>query len=75
MEIIGEAVKHLPIEIINAHKDIPWTYMAKMRDKLIHGYFGVDSEIIWEVIQKRFPEILPKLYGIKRELEAEQDKQ
>ncbi len=69
MEVIGEAVKGLPSEMRDAHDEIPWSYMAKMRDKLIHGYFGVDSEIIWEVIQKRFKEILPRLEDIKNKKE------
>jgi uncharacterized protein with HEPN domain len=67
-EIIGEAAKNMPQDIKEKHQDIPWSYMAKMRDKLIHGYFGVDNEIIWEVIKKRFPEILPKIENLKREI-------
>ncbi len=68
LEIIGEAAKSMPVEITEAYNDIPWSYMAKMRDKLIHGYFGVDAEIIWEVICRRFPDILPKITQIKRHI-------
>lgn len=75
MEIIGEAVKRLPAGIISAHRDVPWSYMAKMRDKLIHGYFGVDAEIIWKVVTERFPQILPLLTEIRKELmNAEESK-
>jgi uncharacterized protein with HEPN domain len=68
MEIIGEATKHLPAEIVDEHPDVPWSYMAKMRDRLIHGYFGVDAEILWKAIGNRLPEILPRLREIRKGL-------
>ena len=51
LEIIGEAVKNLPVEIITNNPEIPWSFMAKMRDKLIHGYFDSDPDIIWNTIK------------------------
>ncbi len=56
-EIIGEAAKHIPEEIKAKYPQIPWKDMAGMRDKLIHEYFGVDYEILWETIKKRIPEL------------------
>lgn len=61
LEIIGEAAKNLPYDFTGRYNNIPWSYMAKMRDKLIHGYFGVDNQIIWEVINKRFNDLLPRI--------------
>lgn len=52
-EIIGEAAKNVPEEIKLSHPDIPWKEMAGMRDKIIHEYFGVDLEIVWETIKSR----------------------
>jgi uncharacterized protein with HEPN domain len=49
LEIIGEAVKHLPEEIRENHPDIPWRQIAGMRDIIIHEYFGVTLEMIWIV--------------------------
>lgn len=49
LEIIGEAVKHLPNEIREKHSDIPWRRIAGMRDIIIHEYFGVTLEMIWVV--------------------------
>ena len=69
IEIIGEAVKSLSIEIIAANPDIPWSLMARMRDKLIHGYFGVDAALIWKTAKEDLPGILPlikKLYEQNR---------
>ena len=51
LEIIGEAAKKIPTEIRVQYSQIPWNEIAGMRDKLIHEYFGVDLEIVWETIQ------------------------
>ena len=51
LEIIGEAVKQLPSDVRNINKNIPWTSIAGMRDKLIHAYFGVTLEVVWQTIQ------------------------
>jgi len=48
LEIIGEAVKNVPDDIRNRYPDIEWRAIAGMRDKMIHGYFGVDYEIVWD---------------------------
>lgn len=56
-EIIGEAVKNLSEEFKSAYPNIPFKQIAGMRDKLIHDYFGVDYEIIWETIQNKLPEL------------------
>jgi uncharacterized protein with HEPN domain len=56
-EIIGEAAKNISLEIKQPHIEIPWSDMAKMRDKLIHWYFGINYPIIWKTIQERLPVI------------------
>jgi uncharacterized protein with HEPN domain len=57
IENIGEAVKNIPKQIKDKYKALPWSDMAKIRDKIRHHYFGVDYAIVWEVIIKRFPNI------------------
>ena len=47
MEIIGEAAKKIPKEVKENYSRIPWRFMAGMRDKLIHDYFGIDVEVVW----------------------------
>jgi uncharacterized protein with HEPN domain len=48
LEIIGEASKKIPNDVKQNSSWIPWRYMAAMRDKLIHDYFGVDSNVVWK---------------------------
>ncbi len=59
LEVIGEATKHIPDSFRSLHPEIPWRQMAGMRDRLIHGYFGVDLEIVWETVKQ----MLPQLYN------------
>ena len=61
LEIISEAVKNLPEEIIKKHPELPWKQIAGMRDILIHQYFGVDLELTWEVVQVEVPVLKSKL--------------
>ena len=55
LEVIGEATKRLPTEVTSRYGDIDWRAMAGMRDRLIHGYFGVDYDIVWDVIANKLP--------------------
>jgi len=57
IEIIGEAVKNLPKDFRNEHSHIDWRSIAGMRDRLIHGYFGVDYDIVWDVVENEIPEL------------------
>ena len=66
LEIMGEASKNIPIEIRREYKEIPWSDVAKMRDKIIHFYFGVDYEIVWKVIKERLPGIKPLIEEVLR---------
>lgn len=51
-EVIAEATKALPPDIKDRHPEIPWVEIVGMRNKLIHEYFGVDTEILWQSIQE-----------------------
>lgn len=57
IEVIGEAVKQLPDELWQKYPGIDWRAMAGMRDRLIHHYFGVDYEIVWDVVANKVPEL------------------
>lgn len=64
LEIIGEATKNLSQDFKLEHSEVDWKSMAGMRDRLIHGYFGVDYQIIWDVIKTEVPELKPKITSL-----------
>ncbi len=55
IEIIGEATKQVPDDLKQKYSHIEWRAMAGMRDRLIHGYFGVDYDIVWDVVVNKVP--------------------
>jgi uncharacterized protein with HEPN domain len=55
LEVIGEAVKNLSDELKDSFPHLPWQDMAGMRDKLIHHYFGVDIDLVWETAHRDLP--------------------
>ena len=69
LEIIGEAVKNLSPVFTKNHPSVPWNKIAKMRDKLIHAYFGVDLDLTYDVVKKDIPLLKKEIKNIIRSLE------
>ena len=61
LEVIGEAAKKVPDDFRAGHPGVEWRSMAGMRDRLIHDYFGVDYELVWDVVRNRIPELRRQL--------------
>jgi len=59
--LIGEAATHIPDDIQSAHPDIPWRMIIATRNRLIHGYLGIDNDTIWSIIQDEIPKLLLQL--------------
>ena len=68
IEVIGEAAKNIPDEFRKKHPVVPWSEIIRTRDKLIHGYFGVDLELTWDIIKKDLPELKEKIRKILESL-------
>lgn len=64
LEIIGEAVKHLPDEIREDHPDVPWRQIAGMRHIIIHEYFGITLEMVWVVATEDILDLKTKVEEI-----------
>lgn len=68
LELIGEAATHIPDEVGSNHPEIPWRMIIATRNRLIHGYLGIDDDTIWSIIQDDLPELLQMLKALKDEL-------
>jgi len=64
LEIMGEATKRLSQNLRSRYPDIPWKRMAGLRDVLIHDYFGVDLDMVWQIAQNYLPELKPEIEDI-----------
>ena len=66
LEIIGEAAKKVPDPVREAFPSIEWKAMAGMRDRLIHDYFGVDYELVGDVLERKIPSLREQVAAIVR---------
>ena len=66
LELIGEAATHVPDAVRAAHPQVPWRLIIATRNRLIHGYLGIDNDTLWSLIQDHVPALLVQL----RELRA-----
>ncbi len=64
LEIAGEATKRVSLELREQNPAIPWRNMAAVRDKLIHDYFGVNFDIVWQIVTKELPDVATQIQRI-----------
>lgn len=71
IEIMGEAVKLLSEKVKIDNADVPWKNMAGTRDKLIHDYFGVNIDIVWNIVKDEIPSLLSKIKIVLKNMKEE----
>lgn len=64
LEIVGEAVKQVPDDLRQQAPDIEWAKVAGLRDILIHAYFNVDLEIVWDIVTNKLPDLAVKVKAL-----------
>ena len=64
LEIIGEASKNLPENFRENYSEVEWKKIAGTRDKIIHHYFGVDLNTVWDIVKKDLPDLKRKIKAI-----------
>lgn len=70
LQIIGEAAYALPKELRDQHSDIPWNEIIGMRHILVHDYFVIDIDIVWDAVDRDLPDLKGKVEGMLRALES-----
>ena len=72
-EIIGEAAKNVPDSVRTNYPVIPWKDISGMRDRLIHGYFGIDYHLVWYTIMSNIPDLIVYVQQILLDMENEEN--
>lgn len=67
LELIGEAATNIPENIKTDHPEIPWRQIIATRNRIIHGYLGIDNDIIWSIVTDDIPELLTALKALKQQ--------
>lgn len=68
LELIGEAATHVPEALRAAHPQIPWRQVIATRNRLIHGYLGIDNDTLWSIVSDDIPPLLQMLEALKAKL-------
>ena len=68
IELIGEAATNIPIEIREDNPEIPWRQIIATRNRVIHGYLGIDDNVVWSIIIEEIPDLLDLLQKLRAKI-------
>jgi uncharacterized protein with HEPN domain len=63
---LGESIRWIPEPILDSHPNVPWRTMRAVRNVIVHEYFGIDVDILWETVKRDLPPLLPELEVVLR---------
>ena len=72
IELIGEAASLVPEYAREGHPDIPWRRIVGTRNRVAHGYLGIDNDVVWDIIQTDVPDLLPRLREMLEDAQSEE---
>lgn len=72
LELIGEAASRIPTAIRDGAAHIPWRQIIATRNRLIHGYLGIDNDTLWSIVQDEVPPLLDELRALKKSADENQ---
>lgn len=72
LELIGEAATHIPDDVRNNFPNIPWRQIIATRNRLIHGYLGIDNDTLWSIVETDIPSLLKELLAMQLEIRSKQ---
>jgi uncharacterized protein with HEPN domain len=64
LQIIGEAARRVSVDYQTGHPEIPWKAIIGMRHKVVHDYFGVDDDVVWDTVVNELPPLIEKLRSV-----------
>lgn len=70
LELIGEAATHVPSSVRDSHAGIPWRDIIGARNRIVHGYLGIDDDLIWGIVSQSVTELIPLLRALLEEVEG-----
>ncbi len=68
LELLGEAATHVPADVRAAHPDVPWRQVIATRNRLIHGYLGIDDDTVWSIVRDDLPKLSTQLLALRASL-------
>ena len=73
LQLIGEAATHLPETVRDSHPAIPWRNVIGARHRIIHGYLGLDDSLIWIMVSRSVPDLIPQLHALIPEADKQDE--